>query len=50
MDGLVGSIGELMKAAIPGSFKIATKTFPLSDVERVWADTSSSARIVFQIP
>jgi len=50
MDGLVGSIGELMKAANPGSFKIATKTFPLSDVERVWADTSSSARIVFQIP
>jgi NADPH:quinone reductase-like Zn-dependent oxidoreductase len=50
MDGLVRSIGELMKAAIPGGFKIATKTFPLSEVERVWADTGSSVRIVFQIP
>jgi NADPH:quinone reductase-like Zn-dependent oxidoreductase len=50
MDGLVRSIGELMKAAIPGGFKIATKTFPLSEVERVWADTASSVRIVFQIP
>jgi NADPH:quinone reductase-like Zn-dependent oxidoreductase len=50
MDGLVGSIAELMKATVPGGFKIATKTFRLAEVERVWAETDSSQRIVFRIP
>jgi NADPH:quinone reductase-like Zn-dependent oxidoreductase len=49
-DGLVKSIGELMKATVPGGFKIATKTYPLSEVESAWAGTDSSARIVFKIP
>jgi NADPH:quinone reductase-like Zn-dependent oxidoreductase len=47
---LVRSIGELMKATIPGGFKLATQTFPLSDVERVWTIADSAHRIVFQIP
>jgi NADPH:quinone reductase-like Zn-dependent oxidoreductase len=50
MNGLVRSIAELMKATVPGGFKIATKAFPIADVGRVWADTDSSRRIVFRIP
>jgi len=49
MDGIVRSIGELMRATIPGGFEIATKIFPLSEVERVWASTNSMPRTVFQI-
>jgi NADPH:quinone reductase-like Zn-dependent oxidoreductase len=49
-DGLVRSIGELMEAAVPGGFKIATKTYPLSEVESAWAGSDSTSRIVFKIP
>jgi hypothetical protein len=49
-DGLIRSIGELMKAAVPGAFKIATKTYPLSEVESAWSGTDSTSRIVFKIP
>lgn len=47
---LIQSIAELMQAAVPGGFKIATKTFPLSEVERVWSAASSMPRTVFEIP
>jgi NADPH:quinone reductase-like Zn-dependent oxidoreductase len=50
MAALVRSIGELMKATVPGGFKIATKTYPLSEVESAWAVADSTQRIVFQIP
>jgi NADPH:quinone reductase-like Zn-dependent oxidoreductase len=50
VDGLVKSIGELMQAAVPGGFKIATRIFPLSEVEHVWASAGSMPRIVFQTP
>jgi NADPH:quinone reductase-like Zn-dependent oxidoreductase len=50
LDHLVKSIGELMQATVPGRFEIATKTFPLSQVELAWAATDSTPRIVFQIP
>lgn len=49
LDGMVKSIGELMRAATPGGFEIATKTVPLSEVEQVWATASGTPRIVFQI-
>jgi NADPH:quinone reductase-like Zn-dependent oxidoreductase len=46
---LVKSIDDLMKATVPGGFAIATKTFPLSEVEQVWAAANSTPRIVFQM-
>jgi NADPH:quinone reductase-like Zn-dependent oxidoreductase len=49
VEGLVKSIGELMHATVPGGFKIATQTFPLSDVERVWTAADTMPRAVFQI-
>jgi NADPH:quinone reductase-like Zn-dependent oxidoreductase len=50
MSSLVKSIGELMQATVPGGFEIATKTFPLSEVEHVWAAANSMPRTVFQMP
>ncbi len=49
-DSLVKSISELMQATVPGGFEIATKTFPLSEVEDVWAAAAGMPRIVFQMP
>jgi NADPH:quinone reductase-like Zn-dependent oxidoreductase len=49
MDRLVKSIDELMQAALPGGFEIATRVFPLSEVEHVWAEAGSMPRAVFQL-
>ncbi len=49
MDRLVQSIHDLMHAVVPGGFKIATQTVPLSDIERVWGTADSAARPVFRI-
>ena len=49
LDNLVKSIGELMQATVPGGFEIATQTFPLSEVEHVWAAAGTMPRTVFQI-
>jgi hypothetical protein len=46
---LVQSIDGLMKAAAPGGCKIQTKTFPLSEVENVWAIADNIPRTVFEI-
>ncbi len=48
-DRLVKSIAALLQAAIPARFTIATKTFPLSEVETVWESAGNSPRAVFQI-
>jgi NADPH:quinone reductase-like Zn-dependent oxidoreductase len=50
LDRFVKSIGELMQATVPGGFEIATKTVPLSEVERVWATADNMPRTVFQMP
>jgi NADPH:quinone reductase-like Zn-dependent oxidoreductase len=49
VDSLLRSIGELMKATLPGAFEIATRTFLLSEVEDVWAAANSMPRTVFKI-
>jgi NADPH:quinone reductase-like Zn-dependent oxidoreductase len=49
VDKLVKSIGELMLVTKSSGFKIAIKAFPLSEVERVWAESVATPRIVFQI-
>jgi NADPH:quinone reductase-like Zn-dependent oxidoreductase len=48
-DRLVESIRGLIQATVPGGFAIATKTFPLSEVERVWSSAESAARPVFRM-
>ena len=50
MDRLLKSIGELLRATVPGGFEIATQIFPLSEVERVWAEAGNIPRVVFQMP
>jgi hypothetical protein len=50
LDSLMKSVGELMQATLPGGFEIAMKTFPLSEVEHVWAGANSVPRVVFEIP
>jgi NADPH:quinone reductase-like Zn-dependent oxidoreductase len=49
-ERLLQAIGELLQAAIPGGFEIATRTFPLCEVERVWAESAGLPRTVFQMP
>jgi NADPH:quinone reductase-like Zn-dependent oxidoreductase len=35
-DRIVSSIGELMQAAGPSGFQVATQSYPLSEIEHVW--------------
>ncbi len=49
VNRMIAAIGDLLKAAVPGNFQIATRTVPLSDVERVWTTAESIPRTVFQI-
>jgi NADPH:quinone reductase-like Zn-dependent oxidoreductase len=50
LDRLVKSTDELLRATIPGAFNIASKGFPLSEVEHVWAAADTMPRIVFRTP
>ena len=43
LDRLVNAVGGLLQAAVPGGFKIATTTVPLSDVEAAWPRDDSRA-------
>jgi NADPH:quinone reductase-like Zn-dependent oxidoreductase len=45
----VEAIGGVLEAAIPSGFQIATKTVPLSDVERTWSSDDNTRRTVFTI-
>jgi hypothetical protein len=47
VDLLMKSIGDLLRATVPGAFKIETQTFPLSEVGRVWPEAGSTPRAVF---
>jgi NADPH:quinone reductase-like Zn-dependent oxidoreductase len=49
LDRMVQSINELMKATVRGGFEIQTKTFPLSEVEKVWTTADNMPRAVFEI-
>ncbi len=44
------STATLSNGAGPAGFKIATKIFPLSEVEHVWEAAGSMPRSVFQMP
>jgi NADPH:quinone reductase-like Zn-dependent oxidoreductase len=49
INRMAKSIGELLQATVPGGFKIMTKTFPLSEVEQVWAAAEGTPRTVFKM-
>lgn len=49
VDRIVKSIDDLMRATVPGGFAIETKSFPLSEVENVWATAGNMPRTVFEI-
>jgi NADPH:quinone reductase-like Zn-dependent oxidoreductase len=50
VERIVKSIDDLLHATVSGGFEIATKTFPLSEVEHVWDAPNSMPRTVFRIP
>jgi NADPH:quinone reductase-like Zn-dependent oxidoreductase len=47
LDRLIKAIGEMLQAAIPGGFTIATRAIPLSSVEATWNDDAGLSRTVF---
>jgi hypothetical protein len=47
-ERLLGSIAGLMKAIIPGKFKIDARAIQLSEVQTVW-NGPGEARIVFTL-
>jgi len=49
LEKLMESIHDLLQATVSGGFEIVTRTFPLSDVEQVWATADGTARTVFQM-
>jgi NADPH:quinone reductase-like Zn-dependent oxidoreductase len=49
LDRLVRCIGALLQATVPGGLKIATRTVPLSEVEREWHDDDNTRRTVFTL-
>jgi len=49
LDRLVNAAGGLLRAAVPGGFKIAAKAVPLSEVEVAWPKDDSTRRTVFTI-
>ncbi len=46
---LLKSIEELMRVAVSAGLMVATKTFPLSEVETVWSTAANVPRAVFRI-
>jgi len=49
VDRIVQSIDDLMRATVSAGFAIQTKTFPLSEVENVWATADNMPRTVFEM-
>jgi NADPH:quinone reductase-like Zn-dependent oxidoreductase len=49
LDRLVLAIGGLLRATVPGGFKIAANPVPLPDVEQVWPRDDSTRRTVFTL-
>jgi NADPH:quinone reductase-like Zn-dependent oxidoreductase len=47
MPRIVEAIHGVLAAAVPASFKIATKAVPLSEVARYWSEGEARARTVF---
>lgn len=48
-DRLVNATAELLRATVPGNFKIASKTALLADVETAWPLDDGNRRTVFEV-
>lgn len=46
MERMTAAIGEVLRAAVPSGFRIATRTAPLADVGRTWVEDDGSRRLV----
>ena len=46
LDGLSQAVGELLQAAAPAGFNIATRAMPLSEVAHAWSVKNDARRIV----
>ena len=49
LDRFVNAIDGLLQATVPGGFKIAAKSVPLSEVEQAWPKDDSARRTVFTV-
>ena len=49
INRIVGTIEEVLHAAVAGRFEIATKPVPLSEVEQAWSSDAYTPRVVFTI-
>ena len=49
LKGLVGAIGGVLQAVVPGKLKIETKVVPLAEVEDTWNQYSGYSRVVFVV-
>lgn len=48
-SALIGAIGGVLQAVVPGKLKIVTKVAPLADVEDTWNKDIGHSRIVFAV-
>jgi NADPH:quinone reductase-like Zn-dependent oxidoreductase len=48
-QGLVGAIGGVLQAVVPGGLKIETEVVPLAKVEETWNKVSGNSRVVFAV-
>jgi NADPH:quinone reductase-like Zn-dependent oxidoreductase len=49
LERLIKATRNLLHATVSGGFKIATRTFPLSEVEQAWSINDNSRRTVFTL-
>lgn len=49
LERLVQAVDGLLRATVPGGFKIASRVVPLSEVEQAWPRDDSTRRTVFTI-
>jgi NADPH:quinone reductase-like Zn-dependent oxidoreductase len=49
-EGFLRCIGDLLEAAPSAAFEIATRTAPLSEIERAWAEKEDGLRLVLTLP
>jgi NADPH:quinone reductase-like Zn-dependent oxidoreductase len=49
LERLVDAIAGVLRATVPGGFKIATKSVPLAQLESAWSTSSDGARTVFTL-
>ena len=49
LKGLVGAIGGVLQAVVPGKLKIETKVVPLAEVEDTWNQYTGYSRVVFVV-